>query len=244
MRTLIPAAAAAAVLATAGIAVARGVDASLGTVRATFTATAVGTTDTRTCRTSAGTTFTSTRATYTGTAAGSPELSGPVTIEARATVDTSQGVGVVSGTIKVAATASHFTAVYDHGSIAGTATGKVGPQMLLATISAGYSATGGFTSGRIGEGTAAGSAVVLPAGSCGAPPPSPVPAPAPAGTHTAHGAITALSPGSITVGALTCAVPATQLRITVAFDYSVGERVKIACTDVSGTPTLVKIDKG
>ena len=238
MKKLTIAAIVIAALACAGIAVARNVDGgaqSATAVNATFTATSVKSADTHTCTTSTGKTIASTQATYTGTASGSPDLTGAATINARSTIDTTDGLGVVNGTLKVGKTEAHFSAVYDHGAIAGTASGHAATPhvQLLANVSATFSATAGFTGGKIG-GTSGGSAVELGPGGCGE-------AKTPQKTVQADGAITAVTAGSITVGSLTCTVP-TSLAVTVATSYPVGTRVEISCSSVGGVKTLVKID--
>jgi hypothetical protein len=227
-----------AALAGAGVAVAHGIDngaQSVSAVAGSFTATAVSGSQTRSCTTSDGKTIASTKATYTGTASGSPDLTGATTINARSTIDTTDGLGVVNGTLKVGKTEAHFSAVYDHGAIAGTASGHAATPhvQLLANVSATFSATAGFTGGKIG-GTSGGSAVELGPGGCGE-------AKTPQKTVQADGAITAVTAGSITVGSLTCTVP-TSLAVTVATSYPVGTRVEISCSNVGGVKTLVKID--
>ena len=229
-------------LASAGVAVAHGIEAGAQgatAVKATFTATSVKSTDTHTCTTATGKTIASTTGTYTGSASGSPDLTGAARIEARSTLDTTDGIGVVSGTFRIGKTESHFSAIYDHGSVAGMASGHgATPHLqLLANVSATFSATGGFTNGKIG-GSAGGSAVEFALGGCaGTPPPPP-----PDGTLRADGAITAVTAGSITVGSLTCTVP-TSLAVTVATSYPVGTRVEIRCSNVGGTKTLVSVQK-
>ena len=173
MKKLTIVAAALTALASAGIAVAHGIDGaqSVAAVNATFSAApAAGSSNTRTCTTSTGKTIASTKATYTGTATGTgtTDLTGPVTIAAQSTIDTTDNIGVVNGTLRVGKTEAHFTAVYDHGTIAGTASGHgATPHVqLLGNVSAGFSTTGGFTSGKIGGGTSGGSAVELTAGGC------------------------------------------------------------------------------
>ena len=227
-----------AALAGAGVAVAHGIDngaQSVSAVAGSFTATAVSGSQTRSCTTSDGKTIASTKATYTGTASGSPDLTGATTINARSTIDTTDGLGVVNGTLKVGKTEAHFSAVYDHGAIAGTASGHAATPhvQLLANVSATFSATAGFAGGKIG-GTSGGSAVELGPGGCGE-------AKTPQKTVQADGAITAVTAGSITVGSLTCTVP-TSLAVTVATSYPVGTRVEISCSNVGGVKTLVKID--
>jgi hypothetical protein len=237
MKKLTIAAIVIATLACAGIAVARDVDGgaqSATAVNATFTATSVKSVDTHTCTTSTGKTIASTKATYTGTASGSPDLTGAASIAARSTIDTSDGLGVVNGTLKVGKTEAHFSAVYDHGALAGTASGHgATPHVqLLANVSATFGTTTGFTGGKIG-GTSGGSAVELGPGGCETT--------SPQKTVNADGSITAVTAGSITVGHLTCIVP-TSLAVTVATSYPVGTRVRIKCSSVAGVKTLVTID--
>lgn len=237
MKRLTIAAIAIAALGSAGVAVAHGIEGGAQTatpVNASFTATSVTGSNTRTCTTAAGKTVASTKARYTGTATGSPDLTGPATIEARSVLDTTSGVGVVSGTLRIGKTQSHFSAVYDGGSIAGFATGhgSTPHEQLLANVSATFSATGGFTNGRIG-GTSGGSAVELTPGGC-----APV---SPHETQKAEGTITASSNESITIGHLTCAIPPT-LGAPVLLHFQVGVRAKIECSLVNGVVTLVKIE--
>jgi hypothetical protein len=241
MKKLTLAAVPIAALAAAGAAVAHGIDGgaqSVTSVAGTFTATAVSGSTTQSCTTSTGKTIASTKATYTGTASGSAGLAGPAVISARSTIDTTDGIGVVNGTLKLAGkTDAQFTAVYDHGTIAGTASGHLGTPhaQLLANVSATFSTTAGFTSGKIGGGTAAGSAVELTSGGCKKTPP-----PRHEGSE-ATGTITAVSAASITVAGLTCAVPAS-LATKVASSFPAGARVEIKCALVSGVETLVRIE--
>jgi hypothetical protein len=240
MKNLAFAAAAVAALVAAGAAVAHGIDGgskSITPVSGTFTATTIHGSSTQTCTSSTGKTIASTKATYTGTASGSPDLTGTATIAARATIDTTDDVGTVTGTLKVGKTSSHFSAVYDHGAIAGTASGHGATPhtQLLANVSASYSPTAGLTGGKIGGGTSGGSAVELAPGGC-------APSHATKEETSVHGTVTASSSTSITVAGLTCAVPAT-LGAPVLINYHVGARAKIACKLVDGVETLVKIDK-
>jgi hypothetical protein len=241
MKKLAFAAVTIAALAAAGAAVARGIGGggqSMAAVTGTFTATAVTNSATRSCTTTAGKTIASTKATYTGTASGAPDLTGPAVIAARSTIDTTDGIGIVTGTLKVAGrTTAQFSAVYDHGTIAGTASGHVGTPhvQLVANVSAAFSTTGGFTNGKIG-GTAGGSAIELATRGCNLPkPPS-------ADPNDVTGMITASNAASITVGHLTCAVPGS-LAMTVAANYPVGSRAEIKCALVSGVMTLVSATK-
>ena len=238
MKKLTIVAAALAALASAGIAVAHGIDGaqSVAAVNATFSATpAAGSSNTRTCTTSTGKTIASTKATYTGTATGSPDLTGPVSVSAQSTINTTDNVGVVNGTLRVGKTEAHFTAVYDHGAIAGTASGHgATPHVqLLGNVSAGFTTTGGFASGKIGGGTSGGSAVELSSGGCAPSKPS-------HDSTEAEGTVTAVTSTSITVAGLTCTVPAA-LGATIATRFPVGTRVQIKCSVSGGTNTLVSI---
>jgi len=240
MKNLTLAAAAAAALVCAGVALAHGIDGgtpSFASVSGTFTATTVsGKSSTQTCTNAAGKSITSTRATYTGTASGSADLTGDAVLNANSIIDMTDGIGTVQGTLRIGKTQAQFTAVYDHGNIAGLATGhSASHTQLLANLSAGFTATGGFTGGKVG-GSAGGSAVEVVNGPCRRqPPPRPE-------KNEAKGAITAVSASSITVAGVTCAVP-TSLAAKVTSEYAVGTRVEIMCSAVSGVETLVRIDK-
>jgi hypothetical protein len=242
MRKLLLVVAGALLLSTAGIALARGLNdaKSFTSVAGTFTATNVSNSHTRSCTTVDGKTIVFADATYTGTASGQPELTGPITLRVHSTIDTTDGLGVVGGNLKIAAsggdTFAHVDAVYDHGAIAGLGSGRVHvPHSagLLGNVSAAFSATGGFTSGKIGGGTAGGSAVELGSAKC-------------ASTKTvretseAHGTVSAVSSTSITVGGLTCTVPA-ELAAKVSNTFKVGDRAEIKCSLTGGVNTLVRI---
>jgi len=248
MKKLALAAVGSAALVTAGLAVAGGMDGykSVTAVSGTFAATTTsGKTDTRTCTTTDGKTITATRATYTGTASsGTADLNGPVTIDTHSVINTTDSVGEVDGRLSVAAAAGktdlQFTGVYDHGNVAGLATGRAATHgvQLVANLSAAFTAgsPGGFSSGKIGGGTSGGSAIELGPGRCA--PNKPVHENA-----DAYGTVTAASSTSITVAGVTCAVPSTLSAAVVALKPNV-DRVHIRCSLLSGTLTLVKLDKG
>jgi hypothetical protein len=245
MRKLMLVTAGVIMFSTTGLAVARAFDnaKSVKSVAGTFTATTVANSQTRSCTTADGKTIASTNATYTGTASGDPDLSGPATFQVRATVNSTDGLGVLDGTLKIASqgggTIAHVEAVYDHGNIAGIASGHAAtPHLtLLGNLSAGFSATGGFTGGKIGGGTAGGSAVELGSARCT---PSQTGKPI-TETSRASGTVSALSSTSITVGGLTCAIPST-LAAKVSAAVKVGDRAEINCSLVSSVNTLVKVD--
>jgi hypothetical protein len=226
-------------LVVAGLAVGKGLDGtkSAAAVAGTFTATTASNVQTRTCTTSDGKAIAVTHATYTGPAAGAADLTGAATLKVHSLINTTDDVGSVSGTLKIDTagdknTAAQFNAVYDHGNLAGLACGhsRDQPAKLLANLSAGFSAAGGFTNGKLGGGTAGGSAVFLGPGKCVS---------APKESSSAHGAVSAVSSTSITVAGLTCAVPASFA--TQIADVKVGDRLEIRCTLASGTNTLAKI---
>jgi hypothetical protein len=226
-------------LVVAGLAVAKGLDGgtkSVAAVAGTFAATTASNVQTQTCTTSDGKTIAATRATYTGAAAGAAGLTGVATLKVHALINTTDDVGVVSGNLKIDTaadknTAAQFNAVYDHGKLAGLASGHAQPSRLLANLSAGYSAAGGFTDGKLG-GSVGGSAVLLGPGKCES---------VKKESSSAHGAVSAVSTTSITVAGLTCDVPAS-LATQVA-DVKVNDRIEIRCNLVSGTNTLAKVGK-
>jgi hypothetical protein len=245
MRKLIFVAAGLVMLSATGLAVARGLDdaKSVKSVAGTFTAATVANSQTRSCTTADGKTVTSTNAIYTGTASGDPDLTGAVTLQVRSTINATDGLGVVSGKLKIAAsggdTVAQLNAVYDHGAIAGVASGHAATShvALLGNLSASFSATSGFSSGKIGGGTAGGSAVELGPGKCApSKPGKPI-----VETSEAHGSVSALSSTSITVGGLTCTIPST-LADKVSSTVKLNDRAEIKCSLVSGVNTLVKID--
>lgn len=241
MRTFVLVSACVVALAAAGLAVGKGLDGnsrSAKSVAGSFTATTASKVDTRTCTTTDGKTLVSSTGTYTGTATGDPDLTGPATLSAHALINSTDNVGVVSGTLKVdvsssADTTARYNAVYSGGSLAGLATGHAQDPhaKLLANISAGFSATGGFTNGKIG-GTSGGGAVELGPGQCKS-------SQEVKESSEASGTVSAVSSTSITVAGLTCAVPASLQSLVSAL--TVGARAEIHCSLSGGTTTLVKV---
>lgn len=240
--TLLGATAAVAVLVPAAIAVAHGVDGgkSVKAVTGAFTATSASRVQQRSCTTSDNKTIVVTDGVYTGTASGDPDLTGAVTVRAHSVINSTDNVGVVSGALRIDVasgrdTQTQLDAVYSGGQLAGLAVGHAHDPAarLVANVSAGFSATGGFSNGKIG-GTSGGAAVeLLPAG-C-------------KGTRTlpdkseARGTISAVSSSSITVAGLTCAVPA-GLQAEVA-TLAVNGRAEIHCRLVNGANTLTSVEK-
>ena len=243
MRTFVLISACVVALAAAGIAVGRSFDGnnrSAKSVSATFTATTASKVETRTCTASDGKTLVSSTGTYTGTATGDPDLTGPATLTAHALINSTDNVGTVSGSLKIdvsssAETDARYNAVYSSGSIAGLATGHAQDPhaKILANLSAGFTAAGGFTSGKLG-GTSGGGAVELGPGSCNS---SEVKE-----NSEASGTVSALSSTSITVAGLTCAVPASLQSAISALSLAVGSRATIHCSLSSGATNLVKVE--
>jgi hypothetical protein len=170
MKRLVFVAAGLAALVAVGLAVAKGPgQRSIGAVSGTFTATTVSNSHTRTC-TANGKTIVTTKAKYTGTATGDASLTGSITLDVTSTIDTTDDVGTVNGKLRIAGsgkTDAKFSGVYAASSVAGFATGHGRPPMRLAgNVSAGFSAGGGFTNGKIGGGTDGGAAVQLGPGGC------------------------------------------------------------------------------
>src|SRR2546423_15217573 len=102
MRRLTLAAVVLVALVASSYAVAHGIEGakSAKAVSGTFTATAAST-STRTCTTTDGKTIVVTDGKYTGAAAGDPDLTGAITLRARSTINTTDGVGVVDGRLKI-----------------------------------------------------------------------------------------------------------------------------------------------
>jgi len=238
-RTLAVATAAAAALVSAGIAVAHGVDGgkSAKAVSGAFNATTAARVTQRTCTTSDNKSVVTTEGTYTGTATGDADLAGAITLHARSVINTTDNVGVVSGSLRIDVpdrdTSAEFTTVYSGGQIAGLAVGHAhSPSaQLIANLSGGFTATGGFSNAKVG-GTAGGAAVeVAPAG-C-------KPTKTVSEKSQASGTVSAVSPTSITVAGLTCAVPASlQSKLT---GIAVNSRAEIHCQLVSGVNTLTSV---
>jgi hypothetical protein len=229
-------------LVATSYAVAHGIEGakSAKAVAATFTATG-STTSTRTCTTTDGKTIVVTDGKYTGAAAGEPDLTGAITLRARSVINTTDNVGTVDGRLAIEAsgknTEASYSAVYDHGTIAGLAAGRAreSSSKLIANLSATFSAATGFTAGKLGGGTAGGSAVLLSSGGCTSSGSS-------SEKSEARGTITALSTTSVTVAGLTCAIP-PAISAEVNAKFKTTDTATIKCSLVSGTNTLTKIQK-
>lgn len=242
MRKLTYIAALLVALVATGYAVADGMGnaKSVSAVAGTFTA-AGASTSSRTCTTTNNKTIVVTDGNYTGTATGDSDLTGPIIVRARSVINTTDDIGVVSGSLRIGQasggnTSANYSAVYDHGAIAGLAIGRAhGPSAgLVANLSATFSAASGFSGGKLGGGTSGGIAVELGSGSCKS---SSRPTPE---KSQAHGTISALSATSITVAGLTCAIP-TDKSAAVNSKYKQNDVAQIRCSLVSGVNTLTAI---
>jgi hypothetical protein len=239
-RTLVLVSAVATALTVSGFAVANGFDdaKTAKAVTAAFAATTPSKVETATCTTSDGKTVVRSSGTYTGTSSGDPDLAGPITVQARSTINTTDGVGVVSGSVRIDSASSHdtrlrFEAVYQGGQLAGLASGTVHDSKvkLLANVSSGFTAAGGFTSGKLG-GTSGGGAVALGPGRCER-------SASIKQSSQAKGTVTAVSATSITIAGLTCSVPVSLQSVITGL--TVGARAEIRCSLVDGANALVKV---
>src|SRR4051812_22247230 len=113
------AAAALVALVAAGIAVADGLDGtrSAKSVAGAFSTGTPSQFRTRSCTTADGKTLVATEGVYTGNATGDADFTGPIRLRARSLVNTTDGVGVVSGTLRIDVasggdTVAHFDSVY------------------------------------------------------------------------------------------------------------------------------------
>lgn len=244
MRKLTFAITALVALTATSIAVANGIDGAktAAAVSATFTAAPSGTVTTRTCTTTDNQTITIADGKYTGNAASSnAALQGAITVRARSVINTTDDVGTVTGAYRIDVasggdTVGAFRSVYDHGTIAGWTDGRAHAQAgrVLGNLSATFAATGtGFQSGKIGGGTAAGSAIALGPTSC-------KPSRPPVEQSEARGPAT-VSATSITVAGLTCAIP-SAMSADVTSKVKTGDVVEIHCSVQNGTNTLTRVD--
>jgi hypothetical protein len=227
-------------LVATGAALAHGFDSkSVKAVSATFTATSASDVRTSTCTGSDGT-YVTTHGTYAGTATGEPTLSGPITIVADSLVNSTTNVGTVSGRLRVdvsgGGAGASFTAVYANGSITGLAVGHAGAPYagLIANLSAGFSGSGGFSSGMLGGGTSGGTAIEIASGGC-----NPVAPPQPDKIQV-HGSVSAVSSSSITAAGVTCTNSSSSLAGVLA-NIHTGDRVEMTCTVSGGTTTLESV---
>jgi hypothetical protein len=241
VRRLIYALVAAVALAAAGLAIAgSGSPQAIRTVGGTFSATSVSDSRTQTC-TNADGTFTFTTARYTGIATSSePSLNGPIALQVRSAINTTKKVGTVDGALRIDVasgrrTEARFSAVFVNGQLSGLATGQAHDpnSRLVANVSADFGPTAGFGNGHLG-GTSGGGAVQLQPGRCRTS--------KPVAEHSeARGTVSALSATSITVGGLTCTIPADANLAARLAKVKMTDRASIRCRLVNGQNTLLAI---
>lgn len=173
-RLLIPALVTSAALAAAGVAAATHT-ASATSTSATFDASTVSVLKQVTCTIAGGDSFAGTTATYTGTATSTdPRLNGALTIHAKSVIDTTSGLGRVSGNFKIVGTTAgdhangSFTAVVSAGQAAGLARAELQHPWshFVATLNSGFDPGTGFATGSLGTGASNGAGVAISAGFC------------------------------------------------------------------------------
>ena len=163
------------VLATAGLAVAKGLEGtkSIKSVTGTFAAATVEPIGkAKTCTTSDGKTLVTAKARYSGVAAGDGNLAGAITLDARIVANATDNIGVVDGKLRIhvasgGETVARFTGVFASGKLVGFATGHTQDPhaKLFANFSSGFAPATGFTGGKIGAADG-GSAVEVGPGKC------------------------------------------------------------------------------
>ena len=163
-----------AALVAAGVAVAASSGPSVSSVRATFSATSVSNAHKVTCTPKkGGDTFQSSSATYKGTSESTDgRLNGTLKISAHSFLDTTTGLGKVSGVYSIvgkgkAGVTGKFVASLSNGAASGFARGTVkGPGgHLIAALGSSFDPANGFSGGSLGSVTA-GSGVVVSNGVC------------------------------------------------------------------------------
>ena len=190
-KTLIVAIAAAVALVTAAIAMAAVYTASgVSATTATFSTDKVSLRS-ASCTGADGKAFTITQGHYTGTAtfaAPAAELSGPLTIDARTTYSTTDGLGYVSGSFRVKdgrhdpnRLGGRFTATLKGSQLVGflTASARGHHARVLGNLSATFVPATGFTAGAVGSTSSTAVLAVVAGPTC----PKPKPAPKPPGAR-------------------------------------------------------------
>lgn len=139
---------------------------------ATFAAGTVANTQSRSCTSSDGT-YQETTATYTGTATSTDaRLNGALKIRAHSVVNTTTGLGWLTGSFRVDGSSGgahgDVDAVVSSGNVSGTLVGQTGgPEgKLLATIASAFTQKDGFSSGSLGTGSVSAAGIVFQRGDC------------------------------------------------------------------------------
>ena len=143
------------------------------TVSATFAAATVKHLTMTSC-TGADGVYTVTNARYDGTATSAdPRLNGKLRIQVRSVVNTTTNLGVVRGSFRVhnpmgGSSDGSLVGVLSGGTLQGFVTGDLrhpGGTDLLGSVTASFTAAGGFTGGALGTGAATDTAIAV-TGSC------------------------------------------------------------------------------
>jgi hypothetical protein len=247
-RPIVIAAATAAALATAGLALATLNASGVSATTAMFSA-AKERSETRTC-TGDNDKYEITNGRYAGKvdfADPNSDLDGPVTIQARTVLNVTDGVGYIQGSFRVKdddrrANGSFVGTLDKDGNVDGFVQGRVNRHSaaLLGGLSAKFSADGGFTEGKIGNGTTS-----LPAVLIGRPCKDSKPAGI-AVRLTVKGKVSKLDT-SITVDPRDATPPQTcEIKAGTSPSLegvAVGTDVEMSCGLVDGKMTLLKLKK-
>ena len=161
-----------AALAVSGVAAAGHRSQATQQAAADFSAGSVTRSHTTTC-TAADGAYQETTATYTGTASSSDaRLNGTLEIRASSVVNTTTGVGWVEGSFRVRGSGAGANGTIHAAIAGGNAVGSVvgnGQRQagkLVTSFAAGFTPGGGFSSGKLGSGTANGAGVLFTRGTC------------------------------------------------------------------------------
>ena len=251
-KSLIIAIAAAIALVTAAIAVAAVYTASgVSTTTATFATDKVSPVRSASCTGTDGKAFTITHGRYTGTAtftAPAGELSGPLTIDARTTYSTTDGLGYVEGSFRVRddrhdpnRLGGRFSGTLKGNQLVGflTALARGHHARVLGNLSATFVPATGFTAGLVGSTSSTSVLGVVAGPTC----PKSKPAPKPQ-ARIVDGKVSAIGDGAvgstITVATrgpstATCTRDAASPATT---GIAVGTKVAMKCELVGTTWTL------
>ena len=171
-RVAVPVVLVAAAVAVAGVAAATRHTQATQAAAADFTAGSVSRSHTETCTASDGS-YQLTTATYTGTATSSDaRLNGSVVIRASSVVNATTKLGFLDGTLRIRGTnagaSGTIHAAIANGATVGSVVGQASrPEAkLVASISAAFTPTTGFASGKLGSGSANGAGVLYARGDC------------------------------------------------------------------------------
>lgn len=243
-KTIVLTAAGLAALVATGLAVAHGIKATgVKAVSASFSAPTVSRAETRTC-TGADGTYELTKATYTGTATSSePALNGPIRLKVHSVYNTTTKLGTVAGELKVrdddGRVRARFWAVNSNGTLDGFVLGNGGhgPNGLLGSLTAAWSATAGFSSGALGSGSGANLAVLAGHACAGK-------EAKPSVRLSVRGKVESISSSSIAVkpfdgtATQTCAITGASGSTS---GIEAGDTVEMTCIKVGDTFVLAKV---